>query len=105
MGAIEEIFFRRILDSRGNPTIEVDVVAEDGFGRAAAPSGASTGAHEVAAWAEGGVDESVRMGRDLVAPELQGVDVLLQREIDDLLETVDDTDNFSKIGGNLAVAT
>lgn len=105
MGAIREVFVRKILDSRGNATIEVDVVAEDGFGRAAAPSGASTGAHEVAPWAPGGVDESVALGRDLVANELEGVDVLLQREIDHLLEEVDDTPNFSKIGGNLAVAT
>ena len=104
MGAIEEVFFRKILDSRGNATIEVDVVADDGFGRAAAPSGASTGAHEVAAWAPGGVDESLRLARDLLAPELEGVDVLLQREIDHVLEEVDDTDDFSKIGGNLAVA-
>ena len=105
MGAIEEVFFRKILDSRGNATSEVDVMADDGFGRAAAPSGASTGAHEVAAWAQGGVDESLRLARDLLAPELEGVDVLLQREIDHVLEEVDDTDNFSKIGGNLAVAT
>ncbi|HEX2022971.1 MAG TPA: phosphopyruvate hydratase, partial [Candidatus Thermoplasmatota archaeon] len=105
MGEIQEVFFRKILDSRGNATVEVDVVAEDGFGRAAAPSGASTGAHEVAPWAHGGVDESVRLGRELVAKELRGVDVLLQREIDDMLEEVDETENFSKIGGNLAVAT
>ena len=105
MGAIQEVFFRKILDSRGNPTVEVDVVAEDGFGRAAAPSGASTGAHEVAAWAPDGVDGSVRAGRELLAPEMVGVDVLLQREIDELLESVDDTDNFAKLGGNLAVAT
>ncbi|HWH09452.1 MAG TPA: phosphopyruvate hydratase [Candidatus Thermoplasmatota archaeon] len=105
MGAIQEVFFRKILDSRGNATVEVDVIAEDGFGRAAAPSGASTGAHEVAAWAPGGVDESVRLARDVLEEELLGVDVLLQREIDDLLENVDGTDNFGKIGGNLAVAT
>jgi enolase len=105
MGAIEEVFFRKILDSRGNATVEVDVVAEDGFGRAAAPSGASTGAHEVAAWAPGGVDESIQVARDLLTPELIGVEVLLQREIDALLEDQDGTDNFAKIGGNLAVAT
>jgi enolase len=105
MGVIEEVFFRKILDSRGNATIEVDVVAEDGFGRAAAPSGASTGAHEVASWAKGGVDESIRRGQDIVAPKLVGVDVLLQREIDELLVDIDNTDNFANIGGNLAVAT
>ena len=105
MGAIEEVFFRKVLDSRGNATVEVDVIAEDGFGRAAAPSGASTGAHEVAAWAPGGVDESIQVARDLLTPELLGVEVLLQREIDALLEDQDGTDNFAKIGGNLAVAT
>ncbi|MEA3201804.1 MAG: enolase [Thermoplasmata archaeon] len=105
MGAIQEVFFRRILDSRGNATVEVDVVAEDGFGRAAAPSGASTGAHEVAAWAPGGVEESVRLGSEQVTAELVGVDVLLQREIDDVLVELDGTDNFARIGGNLAVAT
>ena len=105
MGAIREVFFRKILDSRGNPTVEVDVLADDGFGRAAAPSGASTGAHEVAPWAQGGVDESIRLARELLKPELAGVEVLLQREIDALLEETDGTDNFGKIGGNLAVAT
>jgi enolase len=105
MGAIEEVFFRKILDSRGNATIEVDVVAEDGFGRAAAPSGASTGAHEVAAWAPDGVDGSIQVARDSLAEELVGVDVLLQREIDTLLEELDGTPNFARIGGNLAVAT
>jgi enolase len=105
VSAIEEVFFRRILDSRGNATVEVDVVAEGGFGRAAAPSGASTGAHEVAAWAPGGAEESVRIGREQVAQELVGVDVLLQREIDDTLAEIDGTENFARIGGNLAVAT
>lgn len=105
MGAIEHIYFRKILDSRGNATVEVDVVAEDGFGRAAAPSGASTGAHEVAAWAPGGVDESIRLADQIIGPEMEGVDVLLQRELDGLLEEQDGTENFSKIGGNLAVAT
>ena len=105
MGAIENVYFRKILDSRGNPTIEVDVLAEDGFGRAAAPSGASTGAHEVAAWAKGGVDESLRVARDELVEELMGIDVLLQREVDEQLVEFDGTDNFSKMGGNLAVAT
>ena len=105
MGAIEHVYFRKILDSRGNATIEVDVLAEGGFGRAAAPSGASTGAHEVAAWAKSGVDESLKIARDELAEELLGIDVLLQREVDDQLADFDGTDNFSKIGGNLAVAT
>lgn len=105
MGAIEQVYFRKILDSRGNATVEVDVLAEGGFGRAAAPSGASTGAHEVAAWAKGGVDESIRVAREGLAEELLGIDVLLQREIDEQLVAFDATENFAKIGGNLAVAT
>lgn len=105
MGAIEQVYFRKILDSRGNPTIEVDVLAEGGFGRAAAPSGASTGAHEVAAWAKGGVDESLRLAREELTEELLGIDVLLQREIDEQLTSADGTESFSRIGGNLAVAT
>ena len=105
MGAIENIYFRKVLDSRGNATIEVDVLAEDGFGRAAAPSGASTGAHEVAAWAKGGVDESLKIAREGLTEELLGIDVLLQREVDEQLTEFDGTENFSKIGGNLAVAT
>jgi enolase len=59
----------------------------------------------VKAWAEGGLQESLRLGRDLVADELVGVEVLLQREIDDLLEQLDGTQDFSRLGGNLAVAT
>jgi enolase len=106
MGAIEQVFFRKILDSRGNATVEVEVFDESGaIGRAAAPSGASTGAHEVAAWARGGVDESIEVAREQLVEELMGVDVLLQREIDETLSTIDGTENFAKIGGNLAVAT
>jgi enolase len=105
MGAIEHVYFRKILDSRGNATVEVDVLAEDGFGRAAAPSGASTGAHEVAAWAEGGVDRSIELAQDAVMEELVGMDALLQREVDAALVAIDGTQDFSRIGGNLAVAT
>ncbi|HUR69993.1 MAG TPA: phosphopyruvate hydratase [Candidatus Thermoplasmatota archaeon] len=106
MGAIEQVFFRKILDSRGNATVEVEVFDEDGsIGRAAAPSGASTGAHEVAAWAKGGVDDSLAVARAELLEEISGVDVLLQREIDEAIVTLDGTDDLSRIGGNLAVAT
>jgi enolase len=107
---IKSIVARKILDSRGNPTIEVDVAARDeskkisGFGRAAAPSGASKGRHEVVAFPAGGVDASVRAMEKLVAPKLVGVVVDEQEKIDSLLHKVDGTLNFSKIGGNAAVA-
>jgi len=107
---IKSIVARKILDSRGNSTIEVDVVARDeskkitGFGRAAAPSGVSKGRHEVVAFPAGGVDTSVRAIEKLVAPKLVGVVVDEQEKIDSLLHKVDGTSNFSKIGGNAAVA-
>ncbi len=105
MSEIIDIIYRKILDSRGNATLEVDVVTADGFGRAAAPSGASTGAHEVAPWPKGGVDQAIELAEDLIVPELEGVDCTLQRDIDELLTQIDGTPNFSNIGGNTAVAT
>ena len=60
MTTIEDIVVRKILDSRGNPTVEVDVFTDEGFGRFAAPSGASTGIHEVSAFAEEGIDSGDR---------------------------------------------
>lgn len=106
MGAIEQLFFRKILDSRGNATVEVEVFDADGaIGRAAAPSGASTGAHEVAAWARGGVEDSLALARQEIAEELVGVDVLMQREIDESLVNLDGTETFARLGGNVAVAT
>ncbi len=105
MSEIIEVTYRKILDSRGNATIEVDVVTRDGFGRAAAPSGASTGAHEVVPWPKGGVDGAIAVAEELISPELEGVDSTLQRDIDELLAQIDGTVNFSRIGGNTAVAT
>ena len=98
---------RRILDSRGNQTIEVDVVARGdqkvGHGRAAAPGGASKGKHEVIAFPEGGVDAAVKKVHELVAPRLVNT-VCEQEKIDAILHELDGTPNFSKIGGNTAVA-
>ncbi len=108
MGAIiESMTAREVLDSRGNPTIEVEVTAKGrvaGFGRAAAPSGASRGKHEVVAFPEGGVGASVRAVKKSVAAKLLGVAVDNQEKVDSLLHEVDGTSNFSKIGGNAAVA-
>jgi enolase len=104
MTLIADLTVRSILDSRGKPTIEAEVLTENGFGRAAAPSGASTGKHEVAAWAEGGVQASLRAARTHVMPALVGLDAADQRFIDDTLAKLDGTPSFRILGGNLAVA-
>jgi enolase len=104
MTAIESVAIRKILDSRGNPTVEVDVWTADAFGTAAAPSGASTGVHEVCAFPAQGVDFAIKQFREQFAPKLEGLDVLFQRMFDSELKALDGTSNFSKMGGNLAVA-
>ena len=101
---IEDVQVRKILDSRGNPTIEVDVITWNGFGRAAAPSGASTGSREVISFPNGGVDKIVREMEDLIASELIGMDAGDLSTIDEVLREVDGTDNLSAIGGNTTVA-
>src|SRR2546426_5222546 len=105
MPSIEALEIRRILDSRGDPTVEVDVLAEAARGRAAAPSGASTSTHEAQAFPEGGVDVGIARFRDDVEPRLIGLDVTSQKEVDQLLQEIDGTSNFSRLGGNVAVAT
>ncbi len=101
---IEDVQVRKILDSRGNPTIEVDVVTWNGFGRAAAPSGASTGSHEVVSFPDGGVDVVVREMEDFIASELIGMDANDINTIDEVLKEIDGTDNLAAIGGNTTVA-
>ncbi|MDI9620090.1 MAG: phosphopyruvate hydratase [Candidatus Nezhaarchaeota archaeon] len=102
--AIEDVYARKVFDSRGNPTIEVDVVTVDGFGRASAPSGASTGRHEVVAFPKGGVDDAVRIVNEDVAERIIGMDALDQAAVDFMLHEVDGTENFSRIGGAAALA-
>jgi enolase len=106
---IELIDAREILDSRGNPTIEVDVVLGDGsVGRAAVPSGASTGAHEAVELRDGdkgrfggkGVLTAVRNITDRIAPELYGMDAADQAGVDDLLRELDGTPNKAALGAN-----
>lgn len=104
MTVIRDVFVRKILDSRGNATVEVDVVTDAGLGRAAAPSGASTGSHEVRAWPEGGVDAAIQAARKSVVPELLGIDPGDQRGLDERLAVIDGTPNFRRIGGNVATA-
>jgi len=109
MSLIIDIHARQILDSRGNPTIEVDVLTENGaFGRAAVPSGASTGAHEAVELRDN--DKSVYMGKgvlkavanvnDILAKELQGIDVFAQNMIDSLMIEIDGTENKGNLGAN-----
>lgn len=109
MSTIAFIDGREILDSRGNPTVEVDVYLEDGSrGRAAVPSGASTGEHEALELRDGnpdrykgkGVLDAVANINDVIAEELDGADALDQAEIDGLLLTLDGTPNKAKLGAN-----
>lgn len=110
MSFIESVFAREILDSRGNPTVEVDVFLDDGsFGRASVPSGASTGAHE--AWELRDIDDKKRFGGKGVlkavqhvnveiAAALEGWDAIDQTGIDKLLLKLDGTNNKSGLGAN-----
>lgn len=109
MSLIESIHARQILDSRGNPTIEVDVITENGvLGRAAVPSGASTGAHEAVELRDGykdvylgkGVLKAVENVNDTIAAELIGFSVFEQNLLDKIMIEVDGTDNKSNLGAN-----
>jgi len=109
MASIEAVGAREILDSRGNPTIEVEVALEDGtFARAAVPSGASTGAFEAVERRDGdkgrymgkGVEQAVDAVIDEIAPEVVGLDATEQRLIDQIMIDLDGTDNKGKLGAN-----
>jgi len=108
MSIIIKVHARQIFDSRGNPTIEVDVVTENGvLGRAAVPSGASTGEHEAVELRDGGknymgkgVSKAVNNVNAIIAPELIGVSVFEQNHIDQLMIELDATPNKSNLGAN-----
>ena len=109
MTAILDVHARQILDSRGNPTVEVEVMLEDGsFGRAAVPSGASTGAHEAVEKRDGdqsryhgrGVTQAVEAVRGEIAEAVVGIDAEDQAEIDALLIELDGTENKGRLGAN-----
>ncbi|WP_295674273.1 phosphopyruvate hydratase [uncultured Mucilaginibacter sp.] len=109
MSLIIDVHARQILDSRGNPTIEVDVLTENGaLGRAAVPSGASTGVHEAVELRDNdktkymgkGVLKAVANVNDIIAKELQGLDVFEQNAIDELMIELDGTENKGKLGAN-----
>src|SRR5690349_24067985 len=109
MSYIAEIFARQILDSRGNPTVEVDVMTDEGaFGRAAVPSGASTGENEAVELRDDdkkvylgkGVAKAVENVNSKIAPELIGLDARDQEAIDQLMIDLDGTPNKAKLGAN-----
>src|SRR6516225_11083292 len=109
MTAIVNVVGREILDSRGNPTVEVDVALEDGsMGRAAVPSGASTGTREAVEVRDGdksryggkGVSRAVATVNDEIANALRGHDALDQNGIDRILVELDGTPNKSRLGAN-----
>ncbi|GDX82011.1 enolase [Deltaproteobacteria bacterium] len=109
MSRIQECFGRMILDSRGNPTVEVEVVLDDGtVGRAAVPSGASTGEHEAVElrdgdkkrWMGKGVDRALKHVDEVIAPQILGLDARDQRMIDKLMIELDGTPNKSRLGAN-----
>ncbi|MCC6452793.1 MAG: phosphopyruvate hydratase [Acidobacteria bacterium] len=113
MSFIEQVWAREILDSRGNPTIEAEVILEDGTqGRAAVPSGASTGENEAMELRDGeqlrylgkGVEKAVANVREKIGRELEGLDVLDQTLIDSTMLELDDTDNKSNLGANAILA-
>src|SRR5437667_1343154 len=104
MPSIDRLAIRKILDSRGNATVEVDVVAGSALGRAGAPSGASTRALGARSWPSGGVDGALRIFQDSLAPRLRGRDVKDQPGLDRTLRELDGTPNFARIGGNVATA-
>ena len=106
---IETVYAREILDSRGNPTVEVEVVVDGGYvGRAAVPSGASTGAFEAVELRDGdksrylgkGTQKAVDNVNDIIAPEIEGMNALDQVEIDEAMIALDGTPNKGKLGAN-----
>ncbi len=114
MTAIIDIHGREILDSRGNPTVEVDILLDDGsFGRAAVPSGASTGAHEAVELRDGdkdrymgkGVLKAVDAVNGPIADALLGFDAEDQRDLDQLMIELDGTENKGKLGANAILGT
>jgi len=99
---IEDIIARKVFNSRGEETIEVDVVTTSSFGRASAPAGKSRGKAEVVSYPQGGVDQAIKKVEEVIAPELVGLNVDFQEEIDKTLHEIDGTRNFKILGGNTA---
>ncbi|HUJ68078.1 MAG TPA: phosphopyruvate hydratase, partial [Syntrophorhabdales bacterium] len=113
MTTIYEVFAREVLDSRGNPTVEAEVVLESGVvGRGMVPSGASTGEREALELRDGdqgrfqgkGVLNAVHNVNEVIAPKIEGLDIVEQSLIDNIMIDLDGTDNKSKLGANAILA-
>ncbi|MEM3699390.1 MAG: enolase C-terminal domain-like protein [Candidatus Bathyarchaeia archaeon] len=101
---IEDVIARKIFNSRGEETIEVDVITTSGFGRASAPAGESRGKAEVVYYPQGGVDQALKKVEEVIAPEIVGLNADFQEEIDRTLHEIDGSKDFRIIGGNTAFA-
>lgn len=101
---ILDVNVRKVLDSRGRHTLEAEIFLPFGFGRASAPSGASTGATEVIAFSDKGIDSSIDFFKKTVKNEIIGFNALDQTGFDKVLKELDGTGNFSRLGGNMATA-
>ena len=101
---IKDIKLRKIIDSRGNSTVEADISTNDGFGRAAAPAGASTGTFEAQAWPDNNVDLGISNARKKLIPLLTGIPANDQKAFDDIIKNEDGTKNLQNVGGNISVA-
>lgn len=99
---IEDVIARKVFNSRGEETIETDVVTTSSFGRVSAPAGKSRGKAEVVYYPLGGVDQAIQKVEEEIAPELVGLNVDFQEEIDRTLHEIDGTRNLSVLGGNTA---
>ena len=112
MSEILKVKAREVLDSRGNPTVEVDVVTEHGIFRAMTPSGASAGQHEALELRDGdkfrymgkGTLKAVKNVNDIIAPKLIGLDPVAQETIDNVMLKLDGTDNKDTLGANAIIS-
>lgn len=101
---IEDLIARKVFNSRGDETIEVDVITSSGFGRTSSPAGKSRGKSEVVYYPSGGLDQAIRKVEEVVAPEIIGLNADCQEEIDRTLHEIDASKDFRGIGGNTAFA-
>ncbi len=101
---IKDINLRKIIDSRGNSTVEADIITNDGFGRAAAPAGASTGTFEAQAWPKNDINLGISNAKKNLIPSLIGIASNDQKTFDKTIREKDGTNNLQNVGGNIAVA-
>jgi enolase len=101
---IEDVVARKVFNSRGEETIEVDIITTSGFGRVSAPAGKSRGETEVVYYPQGGVDQALKKVEELVSSELVGLNADFQEEIDRTLHEIDGSKDFRILGGNTAFA-